>query len=138
MANTGYVWSDWGAMQKGSADWTADALGDTLTETGDDTSLDGKGGCEVSIALVAGAGTIDVDGVTIHVLGNIDDTNFEDTTNSGAWAFNITPVESNTVYKRFSISPQAYGDFKLAVENQSGQSITVTVKYRTASFPVAS
>ena len=138
MANTGYDWGSWAAMQISASDWTADAVADTATDTGDATSLDKKTGCEVGITLVEdNTGAIDGD-VTVHVLGSVDGTNYENITTSGAWAFNITPVQNATVYKRFSIDPSMYGDFKLALENQSGQELAATVKYRTADFPAAS
>jgi len=138
MAETGFNWGAYAAMQIGSSDWTADAVADNATDTGDATSLDGKAASGVSLTLVED-NTGAIDGVmTVFVLGDIDGTNFEETTNSGAWSFTITPVQNDTVYKRFSIDPSAYGSFKLALFNESGQEIAATVKYRTATIPKAS
>jgi len=50
MAESGYNWGAWAAMQKSAGDWTADAIADNGTETGDATSLDGLAACEVGIA----------------------------------------------------------------------------------------
>ena len=76
MAESGYNWDSWQAMQKGSSDWSADALADNATETGDPTSLDGFAACEVGIGL-AEDNTGAIDGVvTVYVLGDVDGTNY--------------------------------------------------------------
>lgn len=138
MGNSGYDWAAYAFMQESASDWDGDLLADAATDTGDVVSLDVKAACEVSIKLVENdTGAIDGD-VTVHVLRDVDGANFEDTVNSGAWAFNITPVQSDTVYKVFSIDPSQIGSFKLAVENESGQELAVSVKIRTADWPVAS
>jgi len=127
MADTGYNWGAWAAMQKGAADWTADALADSGTETGDATSLDGKAACLVSVAL-AEDNTGAIDGVvTVYVLGDCDGTNYEETGNGSPWSFTITPVQNDTVYKVFAVDPAYYDDVKIAVENEA-----------TATIPVAS
>ena len=142
MADTGFSWSVYAAMQKGDADWTADALQDAGYETGDATSLDGKAACEVSIGLVEdNTGAIAGD-ITVYVLGDIDGTNYEEVNSetgaSVAWSFSVTPIQNDTVFKRFSIDPGQFGSFKLALWNDSEQEVAVTVKYRTATIPAAS
>lgn len=140
MANTGYDWGAWAfAKDSGGGDWDADALADAATETSNTSiSLDGMAACEVGIAL-AEDNTGAIDGVvTVYVLGSGGGIADEETTIGSPWAFTITPVQNDTVYKRFSVDPAQYGDFKIAVENQGGQELAVSVKYRTATVPVAS
>jgi len=137
MANTGYEWSAWAFMQKGAADWDADALADNATETGDALSLSGKAGCIIGIAL-AEDNTGAIDGAsTIFILGETD-LAYEETTIGSPYQFQITPVQNDTVHFQFPISPQYYDNFKIAVLNEGGQELAVTVKYKTASIPVAS
>jgi len=138
MPDTGLNWGAWAAMQKGAGDWSADAIADNGTETGDETSLDGVAACEVGIAAVED-NTGAIDGVvTVYILGTADGTNFEETTQGGPWAFAFTPVQNDTVYKRFSVDPGHFGSFKLAIKNEGGQEIAFTLKYRTATIPLAS
>ena len=140
MADTGYNWGAWAAVQDADpSDWTAEALADTATETsGTAISLDGKAACIIGIALTED-NTGAIDGVvTVYVLGDTDGTNYEETTIGSPWSFAITPVQNDTVYKQFAIDPKYYDNFKIAVENQGGQELAVTVKYKTATIPVAS
>ena len=138
MANTGYNWGSW-AFAKDSAgnDWNNKALADNATETSNTSvSLDMKAACEVAISLYEdNTGAIDGD-VTVYVLGSgVGD---EEVGQGSPWCFTIRPVQNDTVYKRFSVDPASYGDFKIAVKNESGQELAVTVKYRTADIPAAS
>jgi hypothetical protein len=140
MAETGYNWSAWAfAKDDGGTDWDADALADNATEISNTPiSLDTKAACEVGIALYED-NTGAIDGVvTIYVLGSGGGIADEEPAIGSPWAFTITPVQNDTVYKRFSVSAADYGDFKIAVKNESGQELAVSVKYRTATVPVAS
>ena len=140
MADTGYNWGAWAfAQDDASTEWDASALADAATETSSTSiSLDTIAACEVGIAL-AEDNTGAIDGVvTIYVLGSGGGIADEETTIGNPWAFTITPVQNDTVYTRFHVSPAVYGDFKIAVENQGGQELAVSVKYRTATVPVAS
>jgi len=138
MADTGYNWGNYEPMQKAAGDWTSDALAQGVTETGDLTDLTGKATCEVGIDFYEdNTGAISGD-ATVYVLGSADPSNSEEPAQKTAWAFTVTPIQNDHVYKRFSIDPAAYGDFKLAVWNDSGQELAVTVKFRTATIPLAS
>lgn len=140
MAETGYNWGDWAfAKDDGGDDWNADALADNATEVSNTSiSLDGKAACEVGIALAEdNTGAIDGD-VTIFVLGSGGGIADEEVAIGTPWSFTITPVQNDAVYKRFSVDPAAYGDFKIAVKNEGGQELAVSVKYRTATIPAAS
>jgi hypothetical protein len=140
MADTGFNWDDtWTATQKGAADWTADALADAATETSDATSLDGKAACNVSITLTEdNTGAIDGQ-VTVHILKDVDGTNYEQADGTGSpQTVLITPVQNDTVYKVFSVNPANANSMKIAVENQGGQELAVTVKHIFATIPAAS
>ena len=140
MAATGFDWAAWAFAKDGAGgDWNADALANAATLTSNTAiSLDTIAACEVGIAL-AEDNTGAISGVvTVYVLGSGGGIADEETTIGSPWAFTITPVQDDTVYKRFSIDPSMYGSFNIAIENQSGQTLAVSVKYRTATVPVAS
>ena len=140
MAETGYNWGAWAFAKDGAGgDWDADALADNATLTSNTAiSLDTIAACEVGIALYEN-NTGAIDGVvTVFVLGSGGGIADEETTIGSPWSFTITPVQNDTVYKRFSVDPAAYGDFKIAILNEGGQELAVSVKYRTATIPVAS
>ena len=139
MADTGYNWGSWAFVQDADpSDWDAEALADNATETsGAAISLDGKAACIVGIGLYED-NTGAIDGVvTVYVLGETD-VAYEETTIGSPWSFTITPVQNDTVYKQFAIDPKYYDNFKIAVKNEAGQELAVTVKYKTATIPVAS
>ena len=140
MADTGYNWGAWAFAKDGAGgDWDADALADNATLTSNTSiSLDLKAACEVGIALYED-GTGAINGVvTVYVLGSGGGIADEEPTIGSPWSFTITPVTSDTVYKRFNVDPGSYGDFKIAVKNEGGQELAVSVKYRTATIPAAS
>lgn len=138
MADTGYNWGAWAFVQKSASNWTADDITDTNTETGDAVDLDNKAACEISIwAAEANIGTISGD-VTVWILGAVDTSTYEVPGKGNPAAISFTPVQNETIYKRIAVDPAMYGTFKVAVENQSGQTLAITVKYRTATIPVAS
>ena len=139
MADTGFNWGAWAFVQDADpSDWSAEALADNATEiSGTAISLDGKAACIIGIGL-AEDNTGAIDGVvTVYVLGETD-VAYEETTIGSPFQFTITPVQNDTVYKQFSISPAVYDNFKIAVKNEAGQELAVTVKYKTATIPVAS
>ena len=140
MAGTGYDWGAWTfAKDDGGTDWDADALADNGTETSNTAiSLDTIAACEVGIALYED-NTGAIDGVvTVFVLGSGGGIADEETTIGSPWSFTITPEHDDTTYKRFSVDPGHFGSFKIAILNESGQELAVSVKYRTATVPVAS
>jgi len=138
MADTGYNWdASWTAAQQ-SGDWTANALADNATETTTTAiDMDGKAACEISVAAFEDTGAID-GVVTVYVLGDTDGTNFEQTDIGNPFGFTFTPVTSDTTYVRFRILGSDYSKFHIAIFNESGQSLAMTVKYRQATIPAAS
>lgn len=126
-----FDWGAWAFVQESASDWDADLLADNATDTSDEVSLDQVIACEVGIALFENNTGV-IDGVaTIFLLGygGIAD---EETGTGSPWSFQLTPIQNDTVYKRFAVDPSAYGSFKVAVFNESGQELAVSVKYRTA------
>ncbi len=140
MADTGYNWGAWAfAKDDGGTDWDEDLLVGGITETSNTSiSLDGKAACEVGIALKEDGALPVTDDTTIYVLGSGGGLADEETTIGNPWCVTITAVTSDVVYMRFAVDPRQYGDFKIAVKNGSSNSIKVSVKYRTATIPVAS
>jgi hypothetical protein len=138
MANTGYTWSAYSAVQKSAGDWSADALADNATETSDSTSIDGKAACVVTVTAVED-NTGAIDGIaTIYILNDIDGTNFEEPGIGNPFAVTFTPVQNNTVRIPVPIDPRIFKNFKVAVHNESGQDLDITVKIATADIPLAS
>ena len=137
---TGHDYGAWAFVKDGAGgDWDADAIADNATLTSNTAiDLDTKSACEIGIILVEdNTGAIDGD-VTIYVLGVGGGMADEQTDVGSPWAFALTPVQNDTVPKTFSVSPLHYGSFKIAVKNESGQELAVSVKVRTADVPVAS
>lgn len=138
MANTGYSWSSYSAVQKSAGDWTADLLADNATETGDSTSIDGKAAAVVTIAAVED-NTGAIDGViTVFILGDIDGTLFEETTIGNPFAVVFTPVQNDTARVIIPVDPRIYKNFKVAILNEAGQEVGITVKIATADIALAS
>ena len=135
MAETGY---NWGAWASGGA--TVDGGDDVATgasATSDAISLDGKAACEVGFDLYEDNTGAVSGAVTIYVLGDVDGTNYEETIFS-PWAFTVTPIQNDHYYRRFSIDPSMYGGFKVTFANACGQTLRITMTYRTATIPAAS
>ena len=138
MANTGYSWSAFVATQIGASDWTADALADNATDTSDVIDATGKA------AMIIGIGATEdntgaIDGlVTVYVLADVDGTNFEETTIGSPFSFQFTPVQNDVVYINFSLSMANYDRLKIAILNEGGQDLTMTVRHKFADIPAAS
>jgi hypothetical protein len=138
MADSGYNWdTSWSFFQKSSSNWSSDAITDTNNEAGDGLSQDNKAATEVSITIAGGSGTVD-GVVTISILGDIDGTNYEDITNGNPVKFDITPVVSTTVRTRFIVYGSDFSEFNVNIENQSGITVTISVRYKQATIPPAS
>lgn len=139
MPDTGYNWAlAFSAMQKGGGDWTADAIADTATETGDALSQDVKASTEITITAVED-NTGAIDGVvTVFILGDIDAVNYEEPGQGNPFSFTFTPIQNDTVRVRFRLLGCDFSRFKIAIENQSGQELDITVKYQQSTVPLAS
>ena len=146
MADTGYNWGSWAAVTKsGTGDWTNLDIADDANAGSAAISLDGLAAINFGLAIVEdNTGAINGN-VTIAVLRDVDGTNYEDIPGLAAaqvgspYKFQITPVQNDTVYIAFAIDPAQFGSsVKLWIVNEGGQTLTTTVKYQTATIPVAS
>ena len=140
MADTGYNWDAWAFVQDADpSDWDAEALADNATEvSGTAISLDGKASCLIGIAAYED-NTGAIDGVvTVYVLGDGAGIAYEETTIGAPYKFAFTPIQNDTVYLQFAIDPKYYDNFKIAIKNESGQELAISVKYKTATVPAAS
>jgi len=135
----GYDWGAWGYVQKSAADWNDDALADAGTETSDAIDLDNKVAASIGVKLVED-NTGAIDGVvTVYILQATGDDGggteeYEETDVGAPLAFTITPVQNDTVRKAFSVNPAMFQKCKVAIENQGGQEVAVTVEYKTATW----
>lgn len=133
---TGIDWSAWAAMQKSGGDWTADAIADNATETGDELDLDVKAACEIGIDAVED-NTGAINGVvTVYILRYSGGT-WQEPGVGNVQSFTFTPIQNDTVPAVFSVNPRQMGSLKLAVKNEGGQELALTIKYRLGTVPVA-
>ncbi len=138
MANTGYTTSAYGFVQKSAGNWSSDALADSVTETGDSTSINGKAACVVSITAVED-NTGAIDGVcTVSILNDIDGTNFEEPSIGNPYSMTFIPVQNNTVRVFMPVDPRLYKNFKVAVFNDAGQELSISVRIATTDIALAS
>ena len=138
MAGTGYDWGSWVAMQRAASDWSADGIAQSAEESGDATSLDIIAACEVGLTCAFSDHAV-TGVVIVYVCGTADGTNYE--VSAGAsFSFTFTPTRNATVYKRFMVDPKHFGSFIVRIANAAAadSTATMTVKYRTATIPVAS
>lgn len=128
-------WGSWAYVQKSSTNWSADALADTAIETSDAISLDDCIAAEIGITLVEdNTGAIDGD-VTVHILREAGTTPVYEEPNQGSpLTVLITPVQNDTIRKAFTLDAHSISGCKIAVENQAGQELTVTVEIRKATW----
>ena len=146
MSDTGANWGSWTAATKsGGGDWTDLDIADDGNAGSTAISLDGVAAINFGIALVEdNTGAINGN-VTVAILRDADGTNYEDVPGlAGAqvgspYKFQITPVQNDTVYVAFALDAfQFGGSIKIWLLNEGGQTLTTTVKYQTATVPVAS
>jgi len=142
MAEVGINWSAWtAATYNVGTPWTAIDAGGGVTLLGDAIDLDNKIACEVSVLLLEDEATAITADVSVSIKGDTDGTNFEHSTSQvapQAWELRVTPVVSDSVYKRLAVSPKYYGSFKIDLYNIHADIIKTTVKYRTGTVPAAS
>lgn len=119
-------------IDRGAESWQTTSInGSTISNSAESNtgaiSLDDYLGVEVSVEIAYG-GTASA-GVQVHVLGDIDGTNYEARADL-PYGFEMPRATSTTFRRRFSLSAQDYANFKVNVYNPSGASITATVRYR--------
>jgi len=139
MANTGIKRDAWAAVQKsGGGDWTALAVIDNANAGSGAIAFATKTSVKIGYSLTAGAGAID-GLVTIYVLNEVADGDYQIYPDDPAYSFQIEPAESKTIRDWFTLHADEWGDsVKIWMLNESGQSLTTTFKFQTADVPVAS
>lgn len=136
----GSAYYDWDAAwtvvdYNSGTDWTSIAIADEGDLVSDALSLDGKAGCEISVTCVEdNTGACDGN-VYVYVCRDIDGTNYEDFTadddnDAPALGCRIVPVQNKTKRKTFFVDAGQVSSFKVAVDNDSGQELAVSVKIR--------
>ncbi len=138
MAETGYNWSAaWSFVQESSSDWDGDALADNATDTSDPIDLDLKAAARFGITAVED-NTGAINGVcTVYILGEVSG-NYEEPGIGSPYNFTFTPIQNDTVYIPFALDPKHYHKIKIAIKNESGQELAISVEQEDATVPVAS
>lgn len=139
MATQYYDWdASWTVVDYSSGtDWTSVAIADEADLTSDALSLDTKAACEISVTCVEdNTGACDGN-VYVYVCRDVDGTNYEDFTadddnDAPALLMVIDPVQNKTRRKTATIDAGEVSSFKIAVDNDSGQELAVSVKIRYA------
>lgn len=143
----GSAYIDWDAAwtvvdYNSGTDWTSVAIADEGDLTSDALSLDGKVAAEISVICVEdNTGACDGN-VYVYVCRDTDGTNYEDFTadddnDSPALLMVIDPVQNKTRRKTATIGADEVSSFKIAVDNDSGQELAVSVKIRYAILTTA-
>lgn len=112
------------------ASWTTDgtvnssSVTNASTATSDAYSNDTKLNTRVSIEIAYGSAPSE--GVKVYILADVDGTNFEDA-NSAPWGFEMPYAASTTIKKAFDV-PAHINDFKVYLTNDTGDTITATMR----------
>jgi hypothetical protein len=133
-------WGSWAAVQYSSGtDWTSVDIADEADLVSDAVSLDTKVSAEVSVAVVEdNTGACDGD-VYVYLLRDTDGTNYEDFTadddnDDPELVMVIDATQNKTRRGTFTVLAERVGSFKVAVDNDCGQTVTTTLKYRTSNI----
>ncbi len=95
---------------------------------------DNKACTEVSVSIAYG-GTA-TEGCKVYLLRDIDNTNFE-TTSDLPWGFQMPFATSVTRVRTFTVNGSMISKFKILVSNASGATVTATVRYKQATIDLA-
>ena len=140
MANTGIVWGAWTAVTKsGTGDWTALAVADNGNAGSAEIAFGTKVAIKVGYSFVED-NTGAIDGVvTIYVLGETADGDWQIYAVDSPYNFQVTPTQNATIRDWFTLYAGSWGDsIKIWILNESGQELATTFKYQTGDVPVAS
>ncbi len=126
----GFQWGAFALIGEGAGDFEDKSIADEAAALSNAVDIDGKAACEVRVAVTepdVGAPTGDV--VAYIVRGSQD---ADDRLALGTVVTLDTQAETREGV--FSVDPGKMADFKVLVENDCGQTVTVTVQARTATF----
>ncbi|WP_166820526.1 hypothetical protein [Thalassoroseus pseudoceratinae] len=112
--------------------WTATSINaSTISDSSSATTAaidnDDKSGTEVSIT-VAYDGTAS-DPVTVYLLKDVDGTNYE-SEDDKPFGFQMPVAASMTHRRTFFVCGESVSKFKIKIVNDSGDSVTATVRYK--------
>jgi len=140
MANTGYVYSASAhATHSTGTDIDGVAVADNGTLTSDEISGATKVSTEISFVLLED-NTGAIDGVvTVSILRSDNDPDSEgwQVRTDPVMQLQITPIQNATVRKSLTIHHATVSDFKIDINNTSGQELAVTINYRQSDIPAA-
>lgn len=143
MASAYYDWdANWTVVEDGTGAITARALADEADLVSNAISLDGKAACEISVVAVEdNTGACDGD-LLIYICRDTDGTNYEDFTadddnDSPALMGIIDAVQAKTKRRTFTVDAGEVSSFKVALDNDSGQELAVSIKVRYATLVTA-
>jgi len=113
------------------AAWSATSINSSAIANAADAttaaiSNDGKLGTEVSVEIAYGA-TVN-EGAKVYILRDVDATNYEAEVD-GPWGFEMPSAVSATRRRAITVPP-SISSFKVLVTNDSGASVTATVRTR--------
>lgn len=118
--------------------WTNSSVnGSTVTNGSNATtgaiSNDLKSATEISVSVTYGATA--TEGINVYILRDTDGTNYEAVTDL-PWGLAM-PYSTSTTYRRtFTVAGDRISNFKAHITNDSGASVTATIKYRQAVVEV--
>ena len=144
MGTAYYDWdATWTVVTYGSGtNFTSVAIADEGDLLSDVLSLDGKVAAEISVEVVED-NTGACDGkVLVHVCRETGDSAYQDFTadddnDSPALACSIVAEQNKTRKKAFTIDAAEVSKFKLAVDNDCGQEVAVSIKIKYAVMTTA-
>jgi len=127
-------WDDsWTFLQASAADIDSTAVADAAQLTSDELSLDGYAGAEIGVASVEdNTGACDGD-VTVYVLG-YGATGWQTIDDSLHIGDTIDQDQNATMRAHFVVDADRYSSFKVLVDNQCGQEVAISIKYKRSQF----
>lgn len=115
------------------SDIDAVAVNDDGTLTSDELSLDGYDGVEIGVSSYEDdTGACDGD-VYVYVLG-YGATGWETINDSPRIGKVLDQAQNTTRYGRFSVSAGRYSSIKLLVDNDCGQQVAISIKYKRSQL----
>lgn len=125
----GYQWGSW------TTETNAAAVTDANSSTTDEIDIDGAAACEVAVTTVEdNTGATDGD-IEVYVL-RYGATGWQ-TKDDAALVLSYAQDQDTTHHKAFAVDPGDTGSFKVLAYNDCGQTVALSVTYRTATIGAA-
>ena len=126
----------------GGTDWTSVAMADEGDLVSDAMSLDGKVAALVSVTAVEDNTGACNGNLYVYLCRDADGTNYEDFTADDDNDLPellgvIVPAQNKTRRGVFAISAELVDGFKIAIDNDSGQELAISVKIKYATLALA-